>query len=362
MSDKVKHSIFNDSGVLEKLTGRGGEALDELWGMSWVKSVIGDTSDLLETADGLGGEMRHRSQVIVIVASDTVSAMIGGAISAIGHRLLDTEIFFAGGSLSSEDYSLLVDKVTGRDFSLMAIAIQEETLEQRAAFTCVRKLLQDRYGADGMIKRTILVGNDEYFGQEMSRSGGKVLTLPEDAEDCYAAGTMAVLLPMAAAGIDVAAYLEGFKEMLADTCWDADGVQYGLYLSDCGRREDVIVWQKKLLAFGRWVCSLHDGVGIDAKAVYMPAQKKALRRDAYGMSFVVEVEDSDTMLPAFPGCNAEGSMSLLLREEAEAFFGDGESEKQGTLLTIEKLNAEAFGRLAAYVQISLGITKFNLDN
>ena len=362
MSNTVNHSIFNDSEILEKLRGCGGKALDELWGMSWIKSVIGDTSDLLETADGLGGEMRHKSQVIVVIASDTVSAMIKGAISAVGHEHADTSIFFAGEGLSSEDYSLLVDTVRDRDFSLIAIAIQEETLEQRAAFTCVRKLLQDRYGADGMIKRTILVGNNEYFNEEMSRSGGKVLTLPEDAEDNYAAGTMAVLLPMAAAGIDVAAYMEGFKEMLADTCWDADGVQYGLYLSRCGLKEDVMVWQKRLQGFSRWVCALHDSIGIDAKAVYMPAQKNALRRDAYGMSFVVKVEDSDTMLPAFPGCNAEGSMSLLLCEEAEGFFEDVETEKPGTFLTLEKLNAEAFGRLAAYVQISLGITKFNLGN
>lgn len=362
MSISIKHSKCN--GSVDNLKARSNEALDRLWEMSWVKSSIGDTSEMVETAENAGGEFRYKSDVLVVIGSPLNCAMLRGALSAISHKEDKVEVLFLGEDFSASAYDEVLRKLENKNFTLIAIATEAESLGQRAAFACIRKVLSEKYGPSGMTKRTIVIasGNSEFFIDEASKGGGRVFALPEDTNSSYAAGSMAMVLPLAAFGIDGAAYMDGFKEMLADTCWDADGDKYSLCLSQGYDREDIIIWQRELTDFGVWVAKIHERAGLDSKVLIMPADSEGERNDAYGAHFIVEKEEKDIMLPSFPGCNSEGSLNLLLNEEADALFKGGDDHKPATMISLDELSPYSYGRLVAFIQISAGITSFILEN
>jgi hypothetical protein len=186
--------------------------------------------------------------------------------------------------------------------------------------------------------------------------------LADDYQAAYSANTMALLLPVMAAGIDGRAYMDGFREMIADTWWDADGDEFSLSLAasvKSGRKaEDILIWQRELAAFGGFVAELHRRCGMDAVKVVMPGQHLALRDGAYRTLFILEKEDRDVMLPAFPECGPEGSLNIMLQDAAKEYFNDS----VGTKIMLQELTPYDFGRFVAFVQISAGITAFILNN
>jgi glucose-6-phosphate isomerase len=344
--------------------GDSGAALDELWRMSWIKSsMLPDKNETVDEADNLAGEMRSKSDKIVIVAGGAVGHLTEAALAALkpaGGR----EIIVAGESLSASDFTSLAEKLKAGNFSMIAVANEDETPSQSASYTFVRRLLTERYGSRGANSRTTVIasGKSRFIAENAVNGGIKPLMLAEDAQAVYSGNTMALLLPLMAAGIDGRAYMDGFREMIVDTWWDADGDEFSIDLAAAvksGRTmEDVVIWQSELAAFGSWVESLHRSCGIDARRVMMPGQKSGLRKDACRTLFIVEKENSDVMLPAFPGCGPEGSLNIMLQTAAEEHF----AETAGTKIMLEEMTPFDFGRLAAFVQISAGITSFILNN
>ncbi len=132
-------------------------------------------------------------------------------------------IYFVGNGLSSDYMSEIVELLDGVDFSVNVISKSGTTTEPAVAFRFFRELLETKYGPEEAAKR-IYATTDRHRGALKSLADAKsyeTFVVPDDVGGRYSVLTAVGLLPIAVAGIDIDALMNGAREMM-DTCTAAD--------------------------------------------------------------------------------------------------------------------------------------------
>ena len=122
-----------------------------------------------------------------------------------------TKIYFAGNSISSSSLAELLKICENKDFSVNVISKSGTTTEPAIAFRIFRDLLQKKYGKEGA-KERIFVTTDKAKGTLKGfadKEGYETFVVPDDVGGRYSVLTAVGLLPIAAAGIDIDALMEG---------------------------------------------------------------------------------------------------------------------------------------------------------
>lgn len=343
-----------------------GDALDALWAGTWVRRAIAKTeesglSGLAEIAAGL----QQQSDLAVVVASGITAAMIRAAADALPVKEGGIAVKVFGDSLSSGDYTELLQELSNRDFSLIAVTAGEEELAFRSAFAVMKRALIDRYGQEGAAERMIAIAGREskILAPDAAESDYPVITYPAGICEKDAAGTAAVLLPLAVMNQDIGSYLNGFYTMLASPMWDLDGADYAAYrrtLLTEKDYEEILIWQKELQSFGRWMSLVNPRA---ARVLSMPADKALAGQGAIQTLLTAEKGEEDVMTPYFEGCNEDGSLNLLLLSEAaEDFAKEEKAASPGVRISVEFMDEFCLGQLFAFAQLSNGITEFLFNN
>ena len=139
------------------------------------------------------------------------------------------QIYYTGNSISSNALSELLEICEGKEISVNMISKSGTTTEPAIAFRVFRELLEKKYGKDGM-KDHIFCTTDKKKGTLKSladREGYETFVVPDDIGGRYSVLTAVGLLPIAVAGADIDALMQGAKEA-ADTFNNDD-----LYSNDC---------------------------------------------------------------------------------------------------------------------------------
>ncbi len=123
----------------------------------------------------------------------------------------DPLVLFAGTHLSATALSEMLEGVARCDFSINVISKSGTTLEPAIAFRFFRKVLEEKYGKEAARKR-IFATTDRSKGalrKLAEQEGYTTFVVPEDVGGRFSVLTPVGLLPMAAAGVDIAALMEG---------------------------------------------------------------------------------------------------------------------------------------------------------
>lgn len=121
------------------------------------------------------------------------------------------QICFAGTNLSGPYLAQLVDALGDRDFSVNVISKSGTTTEPAIAFRVFKKKLEEKYGKEGARAR-IYATTDKARGALKTladREGYETFVVPDDVGGRFSVLTAVGLLPIAVAGIDVDALLQG---------------------------------------------------------------------------------------------------------------------------------------------------------
>ena len=210
------------------------------------------------------------------------------AISALSHSFSDLlsrdarrapRVFFAGHAISDKYLHDLIELVAEKDLALNVISKSGTTTEQAIAFRILRELMEKKYGAEGARER-IYVTTDASKGalRKMVQSEGYTsFVIPDDVGGRYSVLTPVGLLPMAAAGIDVDALLEGAA---AACSWfgrpelkDNGAYQYAALRSIFQRKgkniEILVNYEPSLFYFSEWWKQLFgESEGKDQKGIF----------------------------------------------------------------------------------------------
>ncbi|MBR1795806.1 glucose-6-phosphate isomerase [Candidatus Saccharibacteria bacterium] len=148
---------------------------------------------------------------------------IGG--SYLGHRAViealecqtsdaGVEVLYSGNSLSEFELNRILDIIDGHDFSVNVISKSGTTTEPAVAFRIFKQKLIEKYGEEEA-KNRIYATTDQAKGalhDEAVQKGYTTFVVPDNVGGRYSVLTAVGLLPIAAAGVDVDALLEGARD------------------------------------------------------------------------------------------------------------------------------------------------------
>ena len=214
---------------LREKTGAGSDFL------GWVDLPVNYDRDEFARIQKAAQKIRRDSEALVVIG---IGGSYLGARAAIeyctsqNYNLVckDTpQIFFTGNSISSAALQELVSLVSDRDFSVNVISKSGTTTEPAVAFRVFRELLETKYGKEEAARR-IYVTTDREKGTLKSladREGYETFVVPDDVGGRYSVLTAVGLLPIAAAGIDIARMMAGARD--AREAYQSDD----LFQNDC---------------------------------------------------------------------------------------------------------------------------------
>lgn len=123
-------------------------------------------------------------------------------------------IYFTGNSISSSALAELVSICEGKDVSINMISKSGTTTEPAIAFRVFREMLEKKYGKDGA-KERIFCTTDKAKGTLKSladKEGFETFVVPDDVGGRFSVLTAVGLLPIAVAGADIDALMQGAAE------------------------------------------------------------------------------------------------------------------------------------------------------
>ena len=168
---------------------------------------IKKNSDILIVI-GIGGSYLGARAVIEFVKSQNYNDLRKGTPA----------IYYAGNSISPSYLNELIEICDGKDFSVNVISKSGTTTEPAIAFRVFRELLTEKYGKEGAAER-IFVTTDKAKGTLKNladEEGYETFVVPDDVGGRYSVLTAVGLLPIAAAGIDIDALMQGAADARAE--------------------------------------------------------------------------------------------------------------------------------------------------
>ena len=126
------------------------------------------------------------------------------------------DIYFAGNSISATEMDELLKICEGKDVCITVISKSGTTTEPAVAFRVFRALLEEKYGKDGARERIFVTtdkarGTLKHFSDE---AGYETFVVPDDVGGRFSVLTAVGLLPIAVAGIDIDALMQGAADAM----------------------------------------------------------------------------------------------------------------------------------------------------
>ena len=225
---------------LQTDSGTGGERT------GWVR--LPRDYDQAELARVLAAAARIQGNSQALVVAGAGGACLGargvvGFLCSPGYNLKrksTPNLYFVDGSLSGDAMGEVLEMLDGVDFSVNLISRSGTAAEPTVAFRFFRQLLEQRYGPDGARRRIyVTTGRRSVLKALADTQGWETFHVPDDAGSRYSVLTAAGLLPIAVAGVDVRAVLDGAAAMM-EACtdpsfqcpaWRYAAIRYELYRS-----------------------------------------------------------------------------------------------------------------------------------
>ncbi|MBQ7385898.1 MAG: glucose-6-phosphate isomerase [Ruminococcus sp.] len=189
------------------------------------------------------------------------------------------QIYYAGNSISSTALAELLELCEGKDISINMISKSGTTTEPAIAFRVFRELLEKKYGKEGARER-IYCTTDKARGtlkQLADREGYETFVVPDDVGGRYSVLTAVGLLPIAVAGCDIDALMQGAKkaqdefdnpDMFTNDCYKYAAIRNLLYRK--GMTTEVLVaYEPGFTMMNEWFKQLYgESEGKDQKGIF----------------------------------------------------------------------------------------------
>lgn len=264
------------------LEGKSGLGSDFL---GWVTLPTDYDKAEFERIKKAAEKIKKDSKVLIVIGIGGSYLGARAAIEALKSTLYNSlckdtpEIYFVGNSISPTYLNEVISLVEGRDFSVNVISKSGTTTEPALAFRVFRELLEERYGIEGA-KSRIYATTDKARGtlKELSdRSGYETFVIPDDVGGRYSVLTAVGLLPIACAGCDIDALMQGAKaaqdglcdpDIEKNDCYKYAALRNILYRKGY-KMEMLVAYENSFAMMNEWFKQLYgESEGKDGKGIY----------------------------------------------------------------------------------------------
>jgi glucose-6-phosphate isomerase len=221
---------------------------------------------------GIGGSYLGAQAAISALRTEPQAAAESGPQSG-------PKIYFAGQNLSGTYHRELLEKIRGKELCLCVISKSGTTTESSVAFSILKDELDKKYGREEARKRIYAITDAKkgILREETSREGYTSFVVPDNVGGRYSVLTAVGLLPIAVAGIDVSAMLEGAAAAAAsagEAGADAE-LLAATRISLLNRGKSIEVfeyYEPRLYFFAEWLKQLFgESEGKDGKGIFPAA-------------------------------------------------------------------------------------------
>ena len=228
--------------------------------------------------------IREQSQVLVVIG---IGGSYLGARAVIdmlcspNHNLKRKDapdIYFAGNGLSTDALLETIALIGDRDFSVNVISKSGTTTEPAVAFRIFKQMLEEKYGKEGARER-IYATTDKARGALKGladQEGYEEFVVPDEVGGRYSVLTAVGLLPIAVAGIDIKALMDGAAQAMealsapgADNpAWQYAAARHALY--EGGKKVELLAcYEPCFRFFAEWWKQLYgESEGKEGKGLF----------------------------------------------------------------------------------------------
>lgn len=219
---------------LEERTGLGNDFL------GWLDLPVDYDREEFERIQLAAEKIKKLADVLVVIGIGGSYLGARAAIEFLKSPLYNSlkkdtpEIYFAGNNINPTYLNEILAVCEGKDIAVNVISKSGTTTEPALAFRVFRDLLIKKYGRDGA-KERIFCTTDKAKGtlKNLADSEGyETFVVPDDIGGRYSVLTAVGLLPIAAAGCDIKALMDGAakaREELSADFAENDCYRYAAY-------------------------------------------------------------------------------------------------------------------------------------
>ena len=280
--DEINNSAIEALKTLENKTGEGNDFL------GWTSLPQDYDKEEFERIKKAAEYIKNNSQVLIVIGiggSYLGARAVIEALKSSNYNLLakDTpQIFFIGNSISPTSLNEIVSLCEGKDICVNVISKSGTTTEPAIAFRVFRELVNSKYSKEEAAKR-IFCTTDKARGtlKELAdKEGYETFVVPDDVGGRYSVLTAVGLLPIAVAGIDIDALIQGACDAMNDYSSSDlnsnDVLKYAAVrniLYNKGKKLECFVsFEPSMAMFNEWLKQLFgESEGKDGKGIFPSA-------------------------------------------------------------------------------------------
>ena len=197
--------------------------------LGWVNLPSSISADEIAAIKAHADKLREKAEVIICIGiggsylgAKAVLEAMSNSFALLKKQKTEPIILFAGQNISEDYTSELLEAV--KEYSVAAIVISKSgtTTEPAIAFRLIKAELEQRYGKAEAAERIVAI-TDKARGALKTlatNEGYPTFVIPDDVGGRFSVLTPVGLLPLAAAGVDIAALVKGAQDMEQATAAD----------------------------------------------------------------------------------------------------------------------------------------------
>lgn len=210
--DNIASEVLNAQKILNERSGAGNDFL------GWVDLPVDYDKEEFARIKKAAEKIQNSCDVFIVIGIGGSYLGARAAIEFVKSPMYNNisnkktpDIYFAGNSISPAALADLLKICEGKDVCVNVVSKSGTTTEPAIAFRVFRNLLESKYGVEGA-KERIFATTDKAKGTLKNFStekGYETFVVPDDVGGRFSVLTAVGLLPIAVAGIDIDAMMNG---------------------------------------------------------------------------------------------------------------------------------------------------------
>ncbi len=379
--------------TVENKSGAGNDFL------GWVDLPVNYDKDEFARIKKAAEKIRNDSDALIVIGIGGSYLGARAAIEMLSHSFYNSvskdmrkgpQIFYAGNSISSTYLADLIEAVDGLDFSVNVISKSGTTTEPAIAFRVFKEILEKKYGKEGA-KSRIYATTDKARGALKTLAdaeGYETFVVPDDVGGRFSVLTAVGLLPIAAAGIDIDAMMQGAadgRKLYSNPDLDENPCYQYAAVRNCLLRkgkniEMMINFEPSLHYFAEWWKQLYgESEGKDQKGIFPAAADFSTdlhsmgqyiqdgQRMLFETAILVDSPRKDVVIKAnddnLDGLNflAEKSLDFVnLKASQGTALAHTDGGVPNLMVYVPELDAYNFGKLVYFFEKACAISGYVL--
>ncbi len=397
------HSGVNVTGQMQAAAAHANALLHSGEGagndfLGWVNLPSSISADELNQIKSVAQKLRSKAEVVICIGiggsylgAKAVLEAMSNSFESLKKRHDNPTIVFAGENIS-EDYTYeLMEAV--KEYSIAAIVISKSgtTTEPAIAFRLIKAEIEKRYGKAEAAERIVAI-TDKARGALKTlatQEGYPTFVIEDNVGGRYSVLSPVGLLPLAVAGIDVEAFVEGARDMErltgeATPIEQNPAAQYAIVRNELyksGKKIEILgSYEPKLLYIAEWWKQLYgesegkEGKGIFPASVTLTADLHSMGQyiqegertlfetiiSVKNSKYEVKVEADDANLDGLNFLAGKRISEINKMAELGVRIAHVDGGVPNMLIEIERIDERTIGQLLYFFEKACGISGYML--